>query len=848
MPEPWKASFAKLWAPKRPEPSYPRLPQVDTRGETTVRGVYAVGEIAGTPLIKYGLNAGHDLVHALAPELAAEGPAPDGVHDFVIIGGGAAGLAAAAAAQELSLSAVVLEANHLAETVYTMTKGKLIFAEPEGVEKKGRLWFEECTKEELLEKWGAQVEELGLDVRTFEKVEDVRREDELLRVVSNKGEYRARRVVLAAGKAGNPRKAGVPGETELAEKIDHRLIDPDLFAGKDVLIYGGGDVALEAALALSRTNRVVLATIDPEFIYPKKRNTDAVRAEVEAGRIDLRFDTRLERVGERDVEVSSDGKSEVLPNDHVFEMIGAELPLAFFDKIGVRLENTWTKKRWVVLGLVFFFVYSLYALKQYGKGLTAWPYESLISPETYDSVLGSIFRFAFAPFAWMFSEEAYRDVLSDRGYQQGFLYSLLYTIAMVVFGWEAMIRWRGIARDKRYQTWRYVSLIAFQVVFFIGVNVIAVEALSVKYSWRAWGLYQPFPLFFNVFFWWYDGDPASVKWFFIVAGLLGTLVAIPLLARYHGKRFCTWVCGCGGLAETLGDRWRHLAPKGERSRLWDFQGMVVLAASVIVLLVVVGMYQTSGSNPWWNAYNYLVDFWLVADHPRSPSTRSSAARSGCRYWCPLAAWNQLLSRWFGKLKIVADDKCISCTQCSKFCQVGVDVMAFAKNQESFDNRNSSCIHCGICIDVCPMNVLWRSIRPEAPKRRPSEREVAMEPCGSRSSACTRLRAPDDGVSHPDRQTLAARPLQGARSRRPLAARRRLPSDALRKWYAHEPEKWQEFQRRYFAELDEQPRGAHSRSRRTGQGEGDLPLRESRKSGLNNAAALKLLPGAGETAS
>ncbi|MCK6563089.1 hypothetical protein L6R21_28210, partial [bacterium] len=144
------------------------------------------------------------------------------------------------------------------------------------------------------------------------------------------------------------------------------------------------------------------------------------------------------------------------------------------------------------------------------------------------------------------------------------------------------VKERGVAKDKRYQTWRYASLLAFQVGFFVIVNLVAVQALSVKYAWRAWGLYQPFPLFFNTFFWWYDGDPAWIVWSFVGAGLVGTFVAIPLLARNHGKRFCTWICGCGGLAETLGDRWRHLSAKGKRSRDWELQGVVVLAASVIV--------------------------------------------------------------------------------------------------------------------------------------------------------------------------------------------------------------------------------------------------------------------------
>ncbi len=696
-----------LLAPKKPEPSYPRLPKSDEKGQTTAHGVYAVGEVAGTPLIKLGLNAGHEMVHRLADEINKEGgDSRDGL-DLVIVGSGAAGLGAAKAAKDLGLEAVVLEANHFAETIYTMTKGKWIFAEPENVELKSDMWLEECAKEELLERWRAQAEAFGFDVREFEKVEDIQRKGSRLEVTTTKAVYQTRRVILAIGKAGNPRKAGVPGETEFGHKIDHRLIDPDKHRNQNVFIYGGGDVALEAALALCDHNKVALSTIDPEFIYPKKRNVEAVRRKAAEGKIELRFNSWLKSIEKDRVSFTVDGPNgpvQSAPNDHVFEMIGAELPLGFFKKIGIRMEHTWTVSRWTVLALVFLFVYSLYALKSYGKGISAWPFSHLIAPESYDAGLVALFKLTFAPFSWLFQAEAYQQMLTDRGYQQGYLYSLLYTVVMTVFGWEAMLRWRAKARNTRYQTWRYISLISFQIGFFLIVNIIAVQAMSLKYAWRAWGLYQPYPLFFNTFFWWYEGDPVTLMWFFIGAGVLGTFVAIPLLARWHGKRFCTWICGCGGLAETLGDRWRHLSAKGERSRRWEFQTMVILAASAIVGLVVVGMYETDGNNIWWRSYSYLVDFWLVAVIPIALYP-FFGGKVWCRYWCPLAAWNQVLAKWYGKLKIVSNDKCITCTECSKYCQVGVDVMAFAKNQAAFDNTNSSCIQCGICIDVCPMDVL-----------------------------------------------------------------------------------------------------------------------------------------------
>lgn len=167
---------------------------------------------------------------------------------------------------------VTLDATAFANTFVTMTKGKWLFAEPFDVENRSLGWFEECAKETLLERWRGTVRERALLIREHEKVLDVVGEKDDFAIVSDSGEYRARRVVLCLGKAGNPRKLGVTGEKENAAKIHHRLLDPDDFHDQDVLIVGAGDVACEAAIALAAdgTNRVTLSAIDEEFTFPKK--------------------------------------------------------------------------------------------------------------------------------------------------------------------------------------------------------------------------------------------------------------------------------------------------------------------------------------------------------------------------------------------------------------------------------------------------------------------------------------------------------------------------------------------------------------------------------------------------
>ena len=285
-----------------------------------------------------------------------------------------------------------------------------------------------------------------------------------------------------------------------------------------------------------------------------------------------------------------------------------------------------------------------------------------------------------------------------------FWYSSLYTLLMLVFGLLAMRRWSKGWTDT-YQITRFASLIAFQIVGFVCIELLLATYYRDGDWWRAYGINNPFPLMFDSFY----GLPAfqlSLGWVVAILAALMTFVVIPFSVRRHGKRFCTWVCGCGGLAETFGDRWRHLAPKGERSRRLEIMNAVVMfwafVSGAVILFVYSGDKDASGG--WHAGYKLVVDFWLIAVIPVALYP-IWGGKVWCRYWCPLAKYMQVLSKWYGTLAIAADDKCIECTQCSKYCQVGVDVMAFAKNGEHFSNQETSCIHCGICITVCPMDVL-----------------------------------------------------------------------------------------------------------------------------------------------
>jgi thioredoxin reductase len=197
----------------------------------------------------------------------------------------------------------------------------------------------DASKETLLQVWETIVANTGLQVQTFQKVEQVVRDDEVFVVRSAERFWRARRVVLALGRRGSPRRLGVPGE-ELA-KVFYDVVEMEAFAGRRVLVVGGGDSAIESALGLANQQgtQVLLSYRGTAFSRIKDRNREKLDAAVGKGRIALELNSAVREIRSDVVVLDREGEAAIVPNDDVIVRIGGEAPFAFLEKLGVRLVH-----------------------------------------------------------------------------------------------------------------------------------------------------------------------------------------------------------------------------------------------------------------------------------------------------------------------------------------------------------------------------------------------------------------------------------------------------------------------------------------------------------------------------
>ena len=312
------------------------LPRVDASFQTNVPGVFIAGELGGMGLIRNAVEQGRQAIDGIKK---LSGLGQQGRYDVAIIGAGPAGFAAALAAKQSGLSYVVIEQDDLGGTVFKYPRGKVVMTQPAILPIVGNVNFREVTKEKLLDFWRGIESEQALNIKYRDRVEKVARLDNGFEVQSQSGTVKSRAVLLSIGRRGTPRKLGVPGEDQ--KKVVYQLIDPEQYKGQHVLVVGGGDSALEAATSIADQpgTTVTLSYRSEAFGRARTKNREKVDAQTQAGRLKVLLKSQVLGITEQQVEISHEGKKQMILNNAVIVCAGGILPTDFLKSIGIDMET-----------------------------------------------------------------------------------------------------------------------------------------------------------------------------------------------------------------------------------------------------------------------------------------------------------------------------------------------------------------------------------------------------------------------------------------------------------------------------------------------------------------------------
>jgi thioredoxin reductase (NADPH) len=313
------------------------LPHVDQNFETNVPGIYIAGELGGMGLIKNAVEQGRQAVENIAKSIKKN---HNGSYDIIIIGAGPAGISGSLAAKKHGLNFLLLDQDTLGGTVFTFPRKKIVMTSPMDLPLYGKIKLFETSKAELLDLWNNVLKKNNITVHENSKVESIVTEDSIHNVTTIKGEHlTASNILLAIGRRGTPRKLNIPGE--MNEKVAYRLLEAEEISGKDIIVVGGGDSAIESALLLADQNHVILSYRNEVFNRLKPRNSTALTKAQSEGKLDVRLNTNLILIEDNSITlaVGKDGEQLKLKNDLVFIFAGGELPVQFLEKAGIRIEK-----------------------------------------------------------------------------------------------------------------------------------------------------------------------------------------------------------------------------------------------------------------------------------------------------------------------------------------------------------------------------------------------------------------------------------------------------------------------------------------------------------------------------
>lgn len=315
------------------------IPRLTPQFETNVPGLFIAGELGGMGLIRKAAEQGRQAIDAMAPRVSRRAAAAADV-DVLIVGCGPAGLSAGLAAIEHKLTYCLVEQEpSLGGAVFHYPRHKVAMTAPVKLALVGAVRFTDVRKEKLLEFWQDVVARTGLQVRFGESMKGIAPTAGGFVVTTDRGSHRARCVLLAMGRRGTPRKLGVPGEE--GPQVVYRLIDPAQYDGQRVLVVGGGDSALEAAIALAERpgTAVTLSYRSAAFSRVKQRNRETLGAMQAAGRVAVELESNPQAIEAGSVRLQTPSGVKHLGNDAVIVCAGGQLPIGLLRDAGVAFDT-----------------------------------------------------------------------------------------------------------------------------------------------------------------------------------------------------------------------------------------------------------------------------------------------------------------------------------------------------------------------------------------------------------------------------------------------------------------------------------------------------------------------------
>lgn len=727
-----------------------KMPHLNDDNSTTMPGVYVVGDLTGVPLLKFSSHTGAKAVKTIINDAAfKQRKHQEDIKDLIIIGGGVSGYAAAIEAQQTGLNFTLIEASQAFSTIHNFPKNKPIYTYPSDFTPDGELTFEEdvSVKERLLQHLQDKANQANIHPMIGHAL-CVKKTSNALRIDLDQADaLYAHRVIVAIGRSGNYRQLEANGAD--SDKVTNRIHDPKIYANQNVLIVGGGDSALEAAIACQKADaHVTVSYRKAHFSRPKRDNVDQLNALQRDGKIDCIMSSHVTDISPNSVTLKQDnGETQTIDNDAVLTMIGREAPLDFFRKslIGITGESSATG--WLAFFTFMLFCVALYDWKNFGFLNSLWSQTSF--PDAMPNWLASIN-------AWWKSAVNDRTtligVIATSMKSRSFYYTLLYTSAIGYFGWLRVKR-----RQTPYVKRQTITLFLVQLfplfllpevvlpwMGYLGAydagfgktiadhlfpSYISITDLAAhnwpdwghpRAYWHAYGFILAWPLsVWNVF----SSNPMTGDplYAWLVIAVIQTFILIPWAVRKWGKgAYCGWVCSCGALAETMGDTQRHKMPHGPAWNKLNMLGQVILLVAFVMLFIRIGAWiwpeswmnqhfalllegkNSSGATVNPLSWKWTVDILLGGILGVGLYFKFSG-RTWCRFACPLAALMHIYAR-FSRFRIFANkDKCISCNACTSVCHQGIDVMRFANRGQPMEDPQ--CVRCSACVQTCPTGVL-----------------------------------------------------------------------------------------------------------------------------------------------